>query len=186
MSEIANTESGSKNRSLSKKPRSKKQSLRVDMTPMVDLAFLLISFFMLTVVISDPRSMDLDKRAEGSPDAIGECQVLNILIDSADRVYTYRGMEKSNMVPTSFNNENGIRQVVISEGKRVKSECPLQPNGQKRKLVCLIKLLHGAHYESMVHILDEMAITGTTTYSLQEPLAEEVEELKKMELLAEN
>ncbi len=186
MSEIANTDSSGRNRSLSKKPRSKKQSLRVDMTPMVDLAFLLISFFMLTVVISDPRSMNLDKRTDRGTADIGDCQVLNILIDSADRVYTYRGLEAANMEATSFDNQSGVRQVIIAEGRRVKSECPKQANGESRQLFCLIKLLPGAHYESMVHILDEMEITGTPNYSLQEPLADEVKELRKKELLAEN
>ncbi len=183
MAELTNKESGT-NRSLSK-PRSKKQAVRVDLTPMVDLAFLLISFFMLTVVINDPRGMDLDKRVEGEQDPIGDCQVLNVLIDSADRVYTYEGMDFKTLKISSFNTNNGIRQSIIEKGKRVKEECGLQQNGEKRKLFCLIKLLPGVRYESMVHVLDEMAITGTKTYSIQEPVADEVKELKRIELLAE-
>jgi biopolymer transport protein ExbD len=184
MADVTSNSSG-KNRSLSKKPRSKKQSLRVDMTPMVDLAFLLISFFMLTIVISDPRAMPLDKRVGDDRAPIGDCQVLNILVDSADHVYTYQGMDFKTLKASSFDSENGVRQVILNKGRQVKAECGLQPDGQKRQMVCLIKLLPGSHYESMVRILDEMEITATKVYSLQEPLADEVKEVKKMELLAE-
>jgi len=185
MAEVTNTDSGSK-RSLNK-PRSKKQEMRVDLTPMVDLAFLLIAFFMLTVVFDKPRRVDLDKRMEGITNPIGDCQVLTFLIDSFDQVYTYEGLDVKSMKRTSFDSEHGVRQAMLEKGIKVKSECGKTPAGKERQLFCFIKLLPGSHYKSMVSIMDEASIVlKPGQYSLQEPLAEEVKELEEQNLLAEN
>ncbi|HLP19673.1 MAG TPA: biopolymer transporter ExbD [Chitinophagales bacterium] len=185
MADISNTDRGSsKGHS---KPRSKKHSLRVDMTPMVDLAFLLISFFMLTIVLTDEKALKVTMpNNTGEPDDVGECQVMHVLIDSADRVFTYEGLDVRAMQPTSFDADHGVRQVLMSKSKLVSSTCPKDKHGKPRKMVCLISLLPGAHYSSMINILDEMEITGTDVYSMQEPLAAEVEEVAAKGLLADN
>lgn len=186
MADISNNTDRSSSKGHSK-PRSKKHSLRVDMTPMVDLAFLLISFFMLTVVLTDERALKVTMpNSTDEPDDVGECQVMNVLIDSADRVFTYEGMEIKSMKPTSFDAENGVRQVLMAKSKLVSTTCPKDKHSKARKMVCLIKLLPGAHYSSMINILDEMEITGTDVYSMQEPLAAEMEEVAAKGLLADN
>ena len=59
MAEIA--ESGGGGLGKGGKKRAKKQSTRVDMTPMVDLAFLLLTFFVLTSTFSKPKSMEIGR-----------------------------------------------------------------------------------------------------------------------------
>jgi biopolymer transport protein ExbD len=187
MAEVTNN-SGAK-RSLSK-PRSKKHSLRVDLTPMVDLAFLLIAFFMLTVAFNQSKAMELDKRINDkiTPQPIGDCQVLNVLIDSADNIYAYEGLEAKEMKRSSFDKEHGIRQMMMNKVQRVKRECGVMASGENRQMVCLIKLLPGSHYQSMVSILDEASIVlNAGQYSLQEALPEELKALEEQKkLLAEN
>lgn len=183
MADITN-ESG-RHRSLTKKSHKKLTSPRVDMTPMVDLGFLLISFFMLTVVIGEEKAMDVKQPKAGDPTDVSECQVLNVLLDTADRVYAYEGLEMANLQQTTLDPENGIRQLILDKSKRVQSTCPATANGGKRQMICLIKLLPGARYGNMVSILDEMEITETAVYAMQEPLPEELEAIKKKELLAE-
>ena len=184
MAEITNTTGGGhrKNRG----HRAPKPVPRVDMTPMVDLGFLLITFFMLSMKLSDPQAMEWHKQIVSHvDDPIPECCALNILIDSADKVYTYEGEDFKTLRPTSFN-DTGLMQIVMQKGKRVKTECGLRKDGQPHKLICLIKLLPGTRYQNLTDVIDEMNITHSF-YSIQEPLAEEITALKdkEKELLAE-
>ena len=152
--------------------RSKKLSTRVDLTPMVDLAFLLITFFMLTTTLSKPHAMQLNmpKKVDKKDEIeIGECQVLNILIDTLDHVWYYEGLQVADA------KDGGIRKVVLDMIKKVPNTCPLNSKGAKREAIVLIKMLKGARYENMVDILNEMDITGCKTYAIQEPDPIEVE-----------
>src|SRR3954463_10278804 len=84
--QAGNPQSGSKK-------RAKKQSTRVDMTPMVDLAFLLLTFFVLTATFSKPKSMELTFPAPPPPDQKVD-QVKNgvtFLLTQDDRIFYYEG-----------------------------------------------------------------------------------------------
>ena len=90
------------------KVRSKKLSTRVDLTPMVDLAFLLITFFMLTTTLAKPKAMQLNmpKKDETGPETpVRECQVLNVLLDSADVIWYYDGLKVADLQKTGFSGE---------------------------------------------------------------------------------
>ena len=76
------------------KKRAKKQSTRVDMTPMVDLAFLLLTFFVLTSTFSKPKSMELSLPAEPPPGSPPPPEVKNgvtFLLTKDDRIFYYVG-----------------------------------------------------------------------------------------------
>ena len=159
--------------------RSKKMSTRVDLTPMVDLAFLLITFFMLTTTLSKPKAMQLNmpKKTDNEKDKqeIGECQVMNVLIDTLDQVWYYDGLQVAGLQKTTFAADGGIRKEILSFMKKVPNECPLTSKGNKRDAIVLIKMLKGARYKNMVDILDEMDITGCKIYAIQEPDPIEIE-----------
>ena len=78
------------------KKRAKKQSTRIDMTPMVDLAFLLLTFFVLTSTFSKPKSMELtfpvppDNITEQPPIKNG----ITIILTKDDRIFYYEGEYK--------------------------------------------------------------------------------------------
>jgi biopolymer transport protein ExbD len=103
------------------KIRSKKMSTKVDLTPMVDLAFLLITFFMLTTTMNKPSAMELNmpKKEEKVDDNvdIAECQVLNILIDTLDEVWYYDGLKVAGLQKTTFDGDAGIRKGHYPHGK---------------------------------------------------------------------
>ena len=153
--------------------RSKKMSTRVDLTPMVDLAFLLITFFMLTTTLNKPKAMQLNMpkkpTTEEEKQEIGECQVMNVLLDTLDQVWYYDGLQVAGLKQTTFAGDGGIRKEILSFMKKVPNECPLTSKGAKRDAIILIKMMHGARYKNMVDILDEMDITGCKIYAIQEP-----------------
>jgi biopolymer transport protein ExbD len=146
--------------------RAKKLSTRVDLTPLVDLAFLLISFFMLTTTLNKPKAMDLNmpKHLDDKQEEVKESRVLNILLGKDDIVWYYEteeGMMKD-MKQTTFS-PDGIRTVILKKQKRVAKE-----HGDKEKTIVLIKTADGAKYKNMVDILDEMDITQTKIYAIQD------------------
>lgn len=158
--------------------RSKKMSTRVDLTPMVDLAFLLITFFMLTTTLSKPKAMQLNmpkKVEKEKQEEVGDCQVLNILLDTLDKVWYYDGLQVAGLRKTGFEGDSSIRTVILKKLKQVPNECPLKTNGDRRDAIILIKMLHGSRYKNMVDILDEMDITGAKIYAIQDPDPIEIE-----------
>ncbi|HLP53345.1 MAG TPA: biopolymer transporter ExbD [Chitinophagales bacterium] len=175
--------------------RSKKMSTRVDLTPMVDLAFLLISFFMLTTTLNKPKAMELNMpkktNIEEEKQDVGECQVMNVLLDTLDQVWYYDGLKVAGLQKTTFAGDGGIRKEILRKLKAVPTECPpgkkwVDANKNKvkdegevvmgpRDAIVLIKMMKGARYKNMVDILDEMDITGCKVYAIQDPDPIEIE-----------
>ena len=153
-----------------KKVRSKKASTNVDMTPMVDLAFLLISFFMLTTSLSKPVAMNLsmpikekndEKKAE-----IPESKVLNIICDKDNNIWYYPGFVAAGLKTTNYS-PDGIRKIILDKQKEVDAKWGKDSKGFSQ-IICLIKLIEDANYNNMVDVLDEMDITGTKIYAIQD------------------
>jgi biopolymer transport protein ExbD len=109
------------------KRKVKKQSTRIDMTPMVDLMCLLITFFMLTTAFSKPKVMvitmpEKDKKDEPkNQPQISAFRTLNILLTEGDRVYYYTGLVKPKETPpTLFKSDfskDGIRKILLEKNK---------------------------------------------------------------------
>ncbi|HNW98612.1 MAG TPA: biopolymer transporter ExbD [Bacteroidales bacterium] len=109
-----------------KKP--KKHSTHIDMTPMVDLMCLLITFFMLTTAFSKPKVMEItmpeksDKTSEGPK--INKDRVINILMSGDDKLYWYPGLADPKTPPlpelikTDYS-KDGIRKVLLNKNKNV-------------------------------------------------------------------
>jgi biopolymer transport protein ExbD len=91
MAEIADSGGGGGHKG--GKKRAKKQSTRIDMTPMVDLAFLLLTFFVLTATFSKPKSMELTFPAPPPPDQKPDevKKGITFLLTKDDRIFYYEG-----------------------------------------------------------------------------------------------
>nr|WP_297307344.1 biopolymer transporter ExbD [uncultured Flavobacterium sp.] len=165
-----NTDSSGKG---GKKVRSKKENAAVDLTAMVDLAFLLITFFMLTTSLSKPQSMELtmpDKKDVDVTDKqeAKESKTMTILIGKDNSLKYYMGMFDSpyqGIGPTDTTyGKNGIRQVILQKMANLKAQGFVDKDG----LLVLIKSTDDAIYTNMIDILDEMAITGVKLYAIND------------------
>lgn len=150
--------------------RSKKLSTRVDLTPMVDLAFLLISFFMLTTQLKKSVAMDLSmpKKAETPIDnvPVAGSKVLNLIADKNDVLWYYPDVVVAGLKKVDYS-AKGLRKVILDRQKEVDAKWGKDEKGDT-KMVCLIKLTDDANYKNMVDILDEMDITKTKIYAIQD------------------
>ncbi|MEZ5013273.1 MAG: biopolymer transporter ExbD [Chitinophagales bacterium] len=164
MADIQTPDKGSHSKHGSGKVRSKKMSTRVDFTPMVDLAFLLISFFMLTTTLNKPVAMELNmpKKDQEDQQEVKESMVLNLLLDKNDKIWYYSGSTVYDMKTTDFSPE-GVRQVIYDKQDFVGKKF-----GDPEKTIVIIKLTPEANYKNMIDILDEMDITSTKVYAIQD------------------
>ncbi len=143
----------------------------VDFTPMVDLAFLLISFFMLTTAMTKPNIMELNMPENSDEAAISPERLITLISDSNNELFYYNGGDISNLHKTNYT-ENGIRTLMYNNIDRVNKLF-----GGNKHLICIIKFTDGASYENMVNLLDEMEITNVLTYAIQDLTDDEKEQL---------
>lgn len=155
------------------KVRVKKSSTRIDMTPMVDLAFLLLTFFVMTTTLNKPQAMQINMpekpREEDKPPEVNEKNVLTLVLGANDKIYYYMGITDPTVEVTDFS-ATGIRKLLQEK----KAELP--------KLVILIKALDEARYKNMVDIMDEMNISGGLRAALVEITDTDKELVKESQL----
>jgi biopolymer transport protein ExbD len=152
--------------------KGKKLSTRVDLTPMVDLGFLLITFFIFTTTMSQPTALKLflpdDKVTEEDQNKAKESGVLTILMGADNHIYYYEGQLKpdgSNFLSASYNGENSIRDVILKKKADVRSRSRDTENPYK-DFVVVIKPGAECNYKNLIDILDEMAINVVKKYAL--------------------
>lgn len=148
-----------------KKPSTNKKSMLIDMTPMVDLGFLLISFFMLTTSLAKPVAMNLSMPVDTETRDVEESRVLNIICDKDKTIWYYEGLTISKLNQSDYS-ANGIRKVILDKQKSVDLQWKKDTKGDT-KTICLIKFTDQADYNSMIDVLDEMDITSTKIYAVQ-------------------
>lgn len=154
------------------KVRSKKQNSKVDLTAMVDLAFLLITFFMLTTSLSKPQSMDLglpdkdDDPTKNDEVKTDQRRTMTIILGDNDKIKWFHGLleapEVGGAPADATYGKDGIRKELL---KRVKS-VPEVVGDPKKGLIVIIKPTKKSTYKNLVDILDEMAICSVPVYAI--------------------
>ncbi|MFD3407067.1 biopolymer transporter ExbD [Aquirufa sp. HETE-83D] len=143
------------------KKRSKKMSTKIDMTPMVDLGFLLITFFMLTTTLAKPVTMQLnmpDKTDTKETSPVKLSETLTVCPDE-NKVYYYQGIptEAGTVMQVTNYSDTGIRKVIADLKAKVGNNFTI-----------VIKPTKKAKYRNMIDMLDECAITNNKRYALLE------------------
>ena len=191
--------------------KAKKLSTRVDMTPMVDLGFLLITFFVFTATMTTPTTLDLnmpkDIKDPKDQTEAKETGVISVMLGKGNQIYYYEGKlevaeGKNNFKQTTF---KGIRQILLDKKKDVISRhvhdetCKKTQDRAKEKgdpdwekacadrdFIVIIKPNEDATYKNTVDILDEMTINQVRTYAMVKILKEENELIKATEASSSN
>jgi len=162
--------------------RAKKLSLKIDMTPMVDLGFLLITFFVITARLSEPMVTPLNMPHDDGPETpTGDHATLTVLI-GGNKIFYYHGFwEKAyknhQILPTTLDLKTGLGQI-IREKQQWLDQHPV--NGEGRTvLIVIIKAGEDANYSQAIDALDEMLINRVTRYAIVKPTSEELSYLSK-------
>jgi len=140
--------------------KAKRMSTRIDMTPLVDLGFLLITFFIFTTTMSTPSTMDLfmpkDTNKDEELNKAKQSGALTIMMGKDNHLYYYEGKladDASNFQSTNFKE---IRDVIIKKKRSTPPE----------DLVIVLKPNEEATYKNTVDMLDEMTINQVKRFAL--------------------
>lgn len=173
------------------KKRSKKLATRIDFTPMVDLGFLLITFFMLATTLIKPQTMEITMPSskdvqEDNQTVAKASQAITVILGGKDKIYYYFGKtEGAQLIPTDYS-ATGLRKVLLQKNydivkqvedlKREKSKTKMNDDLFKEQLskikagknapVVRIMASDDASYKNLVDALDEMNICSISRLSL--------------------
>lgn len=133
-----------------KRKKGRRLGIRIDMTPLVDVAFLLLTFFMLTTSMTRPQTMEINLPPDQEVKVeIAESNLLTILIDETGKIYWSIGIK----APQRLEQAN-LR-------KFLRDQIAGNP-----KLVTLVKVDRKGKYKMMVDIMDELNLANITRFSL--------------------
>jgi biopolymer transport protein ExbD len=140
--------------------KGKKMSTRVDLTPMVDLGFLLITFFIFTTTMSQPTAMKLnlpdDTATPEEQNKAKESGAFTILLGKDNNVFFYEGILAPDGANFKSSNFKDIRNEIIRK----------KQNTDTADLVVVIKPSDESTYRNVIDILDEMSINVIKRYAL--------------------
>jgi len=138
-----------------KRKKTRRVGIRIDMTPLVDIAFLLLTFFMLTTSMSRPQTMEINLPPdENIKVEIAESNLLTLRINDKGDIFWAMGIETPQKIEFAK-----LRDFLRER------------NAQNPKLVTLVKVDRKGKYNMMVNIMDELNLANVTRFSLA-PLIE--------------
>ena len=208
---MAEIDSGGGGKHKGGKKRGKKLSTRVDFTPMVDLGFLLITFFMLTTSMNKPQTMEInmpDKEKTDEPQKVKASQTVTLLLAKDDKVVYYfvdgKTGEPGTPMITDFS-KGGVRATLLKENRSrnpLLDSIPIYKHmldegaineekyrsftgnikGFKEGLIVIIKASDKSKYKNLIDILDEMLICNIGRYAIVDISQVELDMLKTVKL----
>jgi len=123
--------------------------VRIDMTPMVDVAFLLLIFFMVTTVFRTPQALEINLPPDKDVQVeVAQSKVMTLRVLSDNRVYYKRGTD-----PWARSEVKDLANVFkLYKGNK--------------DLVVVIKIDRESKFSGMVDIIDDLDLAGLTRFSL--------------------
>jgi biopolymer transport protein ExbD len=153
--------------------RHKRLGFRLDMTPMVDVAFLLLTFFMLTTTFAKSNTMEINIPPETGEVSVAELNVMTLRVPGDGFAYWSLGEEAPRRIPLYDNADahatlgGELRQVLR------------QQFGNNKKLVIVVRISDKAKYKALVDIIDEFNLMKIDRFSLDEFTPEDEAAIQK-------
>jgi biopolymer transport protein ExbD len=146
-----------------KRRKKRRVGVRIDMTPMVDVAFLLLTFFMLTTVFSAPQTMEITMPPSDVKVEVAESNLLTLRVAEDGAIFWNLGVETPRKVEFK-----DLRKLLLDQ------------NAANPKLVNLIKVDRKAKYHVMVDVMDELQLANVGRFSLAPMSDADAKELQKL------
>ena len=145
--------------------RNTRNAIRVDMTPMVDLGFLLITFFLFTANFSKPNFINFANSPKVRDKVTADIDIRNsitFILGKDGRVFYYQA-EKKDL------NDNSLKEVSFDKAQVAKTIESAKVNAPKKDIfTVIVKPTDDSEYKTMVDMLDELAITKSQRYGISE------------------
>ena len=197
-------ESGGGGHGKHQKKRAKKHSSRVDMTPMVDLGFLLLTFFVLTTQFSKPKEMEINMPVKPKDTSnimkVDTTSLTLLLTEKQEKVFYYYGKFKNDpsIIQTTDYSKEGIRKVFRESNKNVREQVKqlkekysnhqladttykrmlMEIKGGKEARFVIVKADEKAKYKNVIDVIDELNVADVGKYALIDISPAEKQQLK--------
>ena len=133
-----------------KRKKGRRLGIRIDMTPLVDVAFLLLTFFMYTTSMSRPQTMEINLPPDKDVKVeIAESNLMTLRVNDKGAIFWNIGIEAPQKI--EFKN---LRAFLMEKG------------GANPKLTVLLKIDRQGKYDMMVNLIDELNLSRVTRFSL--------------------
>jgi len=205
MAELNTDDSGGGKKGKHGKKRAKKSSTKIDMTPMVDLAFLLLTFFMLTTTFSKPKAMEIGMPADpkpGDPEPPKINNAITLMLTEKDKIFYYTGEFKpkeTKLQETNFS-KDGLHKILLDNNQWAKTKIEAlnkqfetrliadttykrmvrEVKQKKEAITALIKTDNKATYQNVIDMLDELNVCFVGKYALVDISQQELDMINKL------
>ena len=143
-----------------------RKPITLDLTPMVDLGFILITFFIYTTTISIPKVIDIDMPFKPAPidggTAYADTSTITLIPTGNNRIAYYHGAFQNDVRITSI---QALRAILITKQQQLKN-LPASFSANAHKLHIIIKPHDACKYETLVGLIDEMSINAIPYYAI--------------------
>ncbi len=168
--------------------RAKKMSTRIDMTPMVDLGFLLVTFFILTTTMQKPKAMNVvmpdNQKDTTKQNKIRASEAMTVILGQNNKIYYYFGQDSATTggPQMQVTNYKDFRKIVSDRNQTVlalQRQNGWMNNGEYMGAYVLIKPTDSSKYANTVDMLDEMKISHIRSFAILDISPEELAEIPK-------
>ena len=140
-----------------------KRAVRIDFAPMVDLGFLLITFFIFTTSLMEPKAFGLHMPDDGEVTETPLSATITLTLLENGRIDYLEGSEAHVLAKgsTHLYQQQSLRKHLLEKRERI-----IEQLGSDEQYTVLIQPTAQTNYKEMVDVLDEMTITGIKKYVL--------------------